>query len=52
MELQLNEHYEFEVIDICSNANGYDYLLVFGPDDKTHKVYNILKCQYTCIPDH
>ena len=51
MELQLNEHYEFEVIDICSNANGYDYLLVFGPEDKTHKVYNIIKCQYTCIPD-
>ena len=51
MELQLNEHYEFEVIDICSNTNGYDYLLVLGPDDKTYKVYNIIKCQYTSIPD-
>ena len=51
MELQLNEHYEFEVIDICSNTNGLDYLLVLGPDDKTYKVYNIIKCQYTSIPD-
>ena len=51
MELQLNQHYEFEVIDICSNTNGLDYLLVLGPDDKTYKVYNIIKCQYTSIPD-
>ena len=50
MELQLNQHYEFEVIDICSNTNGLDYLLVLGPDDKTYKVYNIIKCQYTSIP--
>ena len=51
MELQVNHQYEFEVIDICSNTNGYDYLLVLGPDDKTYKVYNIIKCQYTSIPD-
>ena len=51
MELQINQHYEFEVIDICSNTNGLDYLLVLGPDDKTYKVYNIIKCQYTSIPD-
>lgn len=51
MELQLNQNYEFEVIDICSNTNGYDYLLVLGPDDKTYKVYNIIKCQYASIPD-
>lgn len=51
MEIHLNEHYEFEVIDICSNTNGYDYLLVLGPDDKTYKVYNIIKCQYASIPD-
>lgn len=51
MELQLNQHYEFEVIDICGNTNGYDYLLVLGPDDKTYRVYNIIKCQYTSIPD-
>ena len=50
MELQLNDHYEFEVIDICSNTNGYDSLLVLGPDDKTYKVYNIIKCQYTSMP--
>lgn len=51
MELQLNQHYEFEVIDICSNTNGYDYLLVLGPDDVTYNVYNIIKCQYASIPD-
>ena len=51
MELQLNQHYEFEVIDFCGNTNGYDYLFVLGPDDKTYKVYNIIKCQYTSIPD-
>ena len=51
MELELNQQYEFEVIDICSNTNGLDYLLVLGPDDKTYKVYNIIKCQYTSIPD-
>ena len=50
MELQINQQYEFEVIDICSNTNGLDYLLVLGPDDKTYKVYNIIKCQYTSIP--
>lgn len=50
MELQVNQQYEFEVIDICSNTNGLDYLLVLGPDDKTYKVYNIIKCQYTSIP--
>ena len=51
MELQVNQQYEFEVIDICSNTSGYDYLLVLGPDDKTYKVYNIIKCQYASIPD-
>ena len=51
MGLQLNQHYEFEVIDICSNTNGYDYLLVLGPDDATYKVYNIIKCQYTSLPN-
>lgn len=51
MDIQLNKQYEFEVIDICSNTNGLDYLLVLGPDDKTYKVYNIIKCQYTSIPD-
>lgn len=51
MELLINQHYEFEVIDICSNTNGYDYLLVLGPDDATYKVYNIIKCQYASIPD-
>ena len=50
MELQVNQQYEFEVIDICSNTNGLDYLLVLCPDDKTYKVYNIIKCQYTSIP--
>ncbi len=50
MGLQLNEHYEFEVIEICSNTNGLDYLWVLGPDDKTYKVFNIIKCQYTSIP--
>ena len=51
MELLQNGHYEFEVIAICSNTNGYDYLLVLGPDDNTYKVYNIIKCQYTSVPN-
>lgn len=51
MQLELNGHYEFEVIEICSNTSGLDYLLVLGPDDKTYKVYNIIKCQYASVPN-
>ena len=51
MELELNQLYEFEVIEICSNTNGLDYLLVLGPDDTSYKVYNIIKCQYANVPD-
>ena len=50
MELELNQLYEFEVIEICSNTNGLDYLLVLGPDDTSYKVYNIIKCQYANVP--
>ena len=51
MKLQVNQSYEFDVIDMCSSNNGLDYLLVFGPDDKSYKVFNIIKCQYNNIPN-
>lgn len=51
MELKIGDQFELEVIDICSNTSGYDYLLTMGPDDKTHNIYNIIKCQYASLPN-
>ena len=42
---------ELEVLDICSNTNGYDYLECLSPDDRLCRVYNILKCQYASVPN-
>lgn len=50
MDFKIGEKYELEVIDICSNTSGYDYLLTLGPDDRSYKVHNIIKCQYSSIP--
>ena len=47
----IGDKFELEVLDICSNTNGYDYLECLGPNDRLCKVYNILKCQYASVPN-
>lgn len=50
MKFVLNETYTFKVVDLCCATNGFDYLLVSDCDDKYHRVYNIIKKQYTELP--
>lgn len=51
MELNVGDKFELEVIDLCSNNKGRDYILALGPDDVSYNIYNILKCQFTSLPD-
>ena len=47
----IGEKYELEVLDLCHNTNGSDYLECLGPDDHICRIYNILKCQYGKVPN-
>ena len=51
MNFEINKTYAFNVVDICCTTNGFDYLLVSGPNGKLCKVYNIIKYQYVDVPE-
>lgn len=47
----IGDKFELEVMELCSNYNGRDYILALGPDDLSYKINNIIKCQYTSLPN-
>lgn len=51
MELKVGDKCELEVIDLCSNSKGTDYIEALGPDDHVYNIFNIIKCQFTSLPD-
>ena len=50
-QYNIGDKFELEVIDLCHNTYGSDYLECLGPNDRTCKIYNILKGQYANVPN-